>query len=154
MDNVVQDRPDFLWGVATSAYQIEGAWNEGGRGLSIWDEFSHRSGRTRGATGDFAGDHYHRWREDVALMKTLGVKAYRFSISWPRIFPDGAGTVNEAGARFYDELIHALLAAGIEPWVTLYHWDLRLLLQETYGGWMSGETVKDFVHFAAFCFSR
>ncbi|MFA6172165.1 MAG: GH1 family beta-glucosidase [Kiritimatiellales bacterium] len=148
------DRDRFIWGVATSSYQIEGAWNEEGRGRSIWDEFSRQPGRTRGATGDFAGDHYHRWREDIALMKELGVNAYRFSISWPRIFPEGGGPVNEAGVRFYSDLIDALLAAGIEPWVTLYHWDLPLQLQRKNGGWMSGKTVEAFVQYAEFCFFR
>ena len=144
----------FVWGVATSSYQIEGAWNEEGRGLSIWDEFSRQPGKTRGATGDFAGDHYHRWREDVALMKELGVKAYRFSISWPRIFPGGTGEANEVGARFYDALIDALLEAGIEPWVTLYHWDLPARLQAQCGGWMSLETVGAFCTYADYCFAR
>jgi len=144
----------FIWGVATSSYQIEGAWNEEGRGWSIWDEFCRLPGKTRAATGDFAGDHYHRWREDVALMKELGVKAYRFSISWPRIFPEGAGAVNEAGVRFYDELIDALLKAGIQPWVTLYHWDMPLTLQREHGGWMSAETVDAFCNYAGFCFAQ
>ena len=144
----------FLWGVATSSYQIEGAWDEEGRGPSIWDDFSRQLVKTRGATGDFAGDHYHRWREDVALMRELGVKAYRFSISWSRIFPEGTGSLNEAGARFYDELIDALLEAGIEPWVTLYHWDLPARLQERFGGWMSPETGEAFCAYSDFCFAR
>jgi beta-glucosidase len=144
----------FVWGVATSSYQIEGAWNKAGRGPGIWDEFSKTSGKTRGATGDFAGDHYHRWREDVALMTELGVTAYRFSISWSRIFPEGTGTTNPEGIRFYDELIDALLEAGIEPWVTLYHWDLPLTLQKDSGGWMSNETVDAFCRYADFCFRQ
>ena len=150
----MQNKPDFIWGVATSAYQIEGAWNEDGRGLSIWDEFCRLPGKTRGATGDFAGDHYHRWREDIQLMKKLGVTAYRFSISWPRIFPAGSGAMNEAGARFYDELIDALLEAGIEPWVTLYHWDLPLILQQQHGGWLSSKTGEVFCAYSDFCFNR
>ncbi len=145
---------EFIWGIATSAYQIEGAWNEEGRGMSIWDEFSRVPGKTRGATGDFAGDHYHRWREDIQLMKELGVTAYRFSISWPRIFPEGTGAANPDGVRFYDELINALLDAGIEPWVTLYHWDLPLALQKEHGGWMSAATVDAFAAYSDFCFSQ
>jgi len=147
-------KQNFVWGVATSSYQIEGAWNEDGRELSIWDEFCRMPGKTRGATGDFAGDHYHRWREDVTLMKALGVTAYRFSIAWPRIFPDGAGAVNAAGVRFYDELIDALLDAGIEPWVTLYHWDLPLILQQQHGGWMSSKTGEAFCVYSDFCFKH
>jgi beta-glucosidase len=147
-------KQNFVWGVATSSYQIEGAWNEDGRGLSIWDEFCRMPRKTRGATGDFAGDHYHRWREDVALMKALGVTAYRFSIAWPRIFPEGAGAVNADGVRFYDELIDALLDAGIEPWVTLYHWDLPLILQQQHGGWMSSKTGEAFCAYSDFCFNH
>jgi beta-galactosidase len=150
----MENGTDFLWGAATSAYQIEGAWDQGGRGWSIWDEFCRLPGKTRGATGDFAGDHYHRWREDVDLMKELGINAYRFSISWPRIFPGPSGPPNEAGLRFYDELIDGLLDAGIEPWVTLYHWDLPLHLQRQHGGWMSSETVEQFVRYADCCFDR
>ena len=150
--NFMNSKPDFIWGAATSAYQIEGAWNEDGRGLSIWDDFCRLPGKTRDATGDFAGDHYHRWREDIALMKELGVNAYRFSISWPRIFPAGGSAPNAAGVRFYNELIDALLAAGIKPWVTLYHWDLPLALQKTYDGWLSPATVEAFLVYADFCF--
>lgn len=146
---------DFVWGTATSCYQIEGGWNEGGRGLSIWDEFCRRPGTIKkGQTGDIASDHYHHWREDVALMKKLGINAYRFSVSWPRIFPDGTGTPNEEGIRFYNDLIDALLEAGIQPWVTLYHWDLPLALQEAYDGWLSPQITDDFTAYADCCFAR
>lgn len=145
---------NFAWGVATSCYQIEGGWNEGGRGLSIWDEFCRIPGNTKNQTGDMACDHYHRWREDIALMKQLGVNAYRFSIAWPRIFPDGTGSPNEEGIRFYNDLIHALLEAGIQPWVTLYHWDLPLALEKRYGGWLSPRIIADFTAYAECCFSR
>ena len=122
--------PRFIWGTATSSYQIEGAWREGGRGLSIWDAFSHTPGKTAGGdTGDIACDHYHRFREDVALMAQIGVKAYRFSIAWPRLQPAGYGPANREGISFYSDLIDELLAHNITPWVTLYHWDLPLALQ-------------------------
>ena len=126
---------DFVWGAATASYQIEGAWDENGKGESIWDRFSHTPGKVQdGDTGDIACDHYHHWRDDVALMKDLGLKAYRFSIAWPRILPAGRGEVNQAGIDFYSQLVDALLEAGIEPWVTLYHWDLPQALQDE-GGW-------------------
>ena len=127
----------FLWGVACASYQCEGAWNEDGKGPSIWDDFCHDpAGHIRsGDTGDIACDVYHRFREDIALMKKLGIKAYRFSISWPRVIPDGDGEVNEAGLRFYDELVDELLKNGIEPLITLYHWDLPSALQDK-GGWL------------------
>jgi len=125
---------NFTWGAAAAAYQIEGAWNEDGRGPSVWDVFSQTPGRIfEGHNGNVACDHYHRWREDVALLKALGVDAYRLSLSWSRIMPAGTGAVNEAGLRFYDELIDGLLAAGITPWVTLFHWDLPQALQERGG---------------------
>src|SRR5512141_411922 len=115
----------FTWGVAASAYQIEGAWNEDGRGPSIWDTFSHRRGRTRnGHTGDMACDHYHRYREDVAIMADLGIQAYRFSISWTRVLPSGIGPVNSKGLDFYDRLVDALLEKGIAPYANLFHYDL------------------------------
>src|SRR5690554_3396616 len=116
--------PDgFYWGTATSAYQIEGAWNEDGKGESIWDRFAHTPGNIRnGDTGDVAIDHYHRYKEDVALMKDIGAKAYRFSISWPRIFPGGTGQLNQKGLDFYNRLVDELRAAAIEPFATLYHW--------------------------------
>lgn len=138
----------FRWGTATAAYQIEGAWNEDGRGLSIWDTFSHTPGKTyHGATGDVAADHYHRWQEDVALMAELGLNAYRFSIAWPRIIPTGTGPVNPAGLDFYDRLVDALLARGIEPYITLYHWDLPQALEER-GGWPVRETAFAFGEYA------
>ncbi len=112
----------FFWGTATAAYQIEGAWNDDGKGPSIWDTFAHTPGKIKnGDTGDVAIDHYHRYKEDVALMKSIGSNAYRFSISWPRIFPDGTGTPNAKGLDFYNRLVDELKAAGIEPFATLYH---------------------------------
>src|SRR5215472_11950272 len=131
--------PDgFYWGVATSAYQIEGAWNEDGKGESIWDRFVHTPGKVKnGDTGDVANDHYHRYQEDVALMKSFGASAYRFSISWPRIFPEGAGQPNPKGVDFYRRLVDELLSAGIEPFATLYHWDLPQALHDRHGGWQS-----------------
>jgi beta-glucosidase len=143
--------PDgFLWGVATSSYQIEGAVHEDGRGASIWDTFAHTPGKVRhGHTGDIANDHYHRYRDDVALMKALGVRAYRFSIAWPRIFPEGTGQPNQKGIDFYHRLVDELLAAGIEPFPTLYHWDLPQALQDR-GGWQSRETVDAFATYAGY----
>jgi beta-glucosidase len=127
--------PDgFLWGAATASYQIEGAVREGGRLPSIWDTFSHTPGKTVGGdTGDIADDHYHRWQQDVALMRDLGIGAYRFSVAWPRIIPTGVGAVNATGLDFYERLVEGLLEAGIEPWLTLYHWDLPQALQEEGG---------------------
>ncbi len=139
---------DFVWGVAASAYQIEGAWNEDGRGESIWDRFSHTPGKTlNGETGDTACDHYHRYVEDVALMKELGVKAYRFSTSWPRVLPKGKGNVNSAGLDFYKRLVDELLQAGIEPWVCLHHWDLPQAIQDE-GGWTNPTTIQYFADYA------
>lgn len=141
--------PDnFIWGTATSAYQIEGALNEAGRGLSIWDTFGRTPGKIHGcATGDVAADHYHRWAEDVRLMADLGLKTYRFSIAWPRILPAGTGAVNPAGLDFYDRLVDALLANGITPYVTLYHWDLPQTLQDR-GGWANRDTAVHFAEYA------
>ncbi|HEY2700362.1 MAG TPA: GH1 family beta-glucosidase [Pseudonocardiaceae bacterium] len=134
--------PDFTWGVATSAYQIEGAVAEDGRSPSIWDTYSHTPGRIDGNdTGDVACDHYHRWREDIGLMRELGVDAYRFSIAWPRILPAGGGAVNKAGIDFYDRLVDGLLEAGIRPFATLYHWDLPQVLQDQ-GGWPERATAE------------
>ncbi|AQZ69191.1 Beta-glucosidase [[Actinomadura] parvosata subsp. kistnae] len=139
----------FWWGTATAAYQIEGATTEDGRGASVWDVFSHEPGRTRnGQTGDVACDHYHRWPEDVALMRGLGVNAYRFSIAWPRVLPEGSGRVNAAGLDFYDRLVDALLAAGVQPVPTLFHWDLPQALEER-GGWLSREVSELFAAYAA-----
>jgi beta-glucosidase len=138
----------FVWGVATAAYQIEGAANEAGRGPSIWDTFSHTPGKVlNGDTGDVACDHYHRWREDLALLRDLGVGAYRFSIAWPRIMPTGSHASNAAGLDWYERLVDALLASGIEPWVTLYHWDLPQPLEDA-GGWPARETADAFAHYA------
>lgn len=139
----------FLWGVATSAQQIEGAACEGSRGESIWDRFAGTPGKiSDGSNPGVACDHFHRWEEDIALMRRLGVQAYRFSIAWPRVVPDGGGAVNELGLDFYDSLVDGLLAAGIQPFPTLYHWDLPQALQEE-GGWGNRKTAEDFVGFAA-----
>lgn len=141
----------FVWGVATASYQIEGAWNEDGKGRSIWDTYAHTPGKIKnGDTGDVAIDHYHRYKEDVKVMKDLGANAYRFSISWPRIFPDGAGQPNQKGLDFYNRLVDELKAAGIEPFATLYHWDLPQTLQDKYGGWQSSETAKAFGDYSGF----
>jgi beta-glucosidase len=149
MSAVLPFPPGFLWGAATAAYQIEGAWDEDGKGESIWDCFSHTPGKTRdGDTGDTACDHYHRFEDDVALMARLGLKAYRFSISWPRVIPAGSGKVNLAGLDFYDRLVDKLLQANIEPFVTLYHWDLPQALQEQ-GGWGARDTCAAFADYAA-----
>lgn len=137
----------FLWGTATAAYQIEGGWNEDGRGLSIWDTYSHTPGRIAdGTNGDVTCDHYHRWPEDIALMRELGLNAYRFSVSWPRIMPEGTGRINQAGLDFYSRLVDALLEAGITPALTLYHWDLPQALQDR-GGWANRDTVDAFVEY-------
>jgi len=139
---------DFVWGAATAAYQIEGAWNEDGRGESIWDRFSHTPGKVEnGDTGDVACDHYNLWRQDLALMKELGLQAYRFSIAWPRILPAGRGRANQAGIDFYSRLVDALLELGIEPYVTLYHWDLPQLLQDA-GGWPVRGVADAFCEYA------
>lgn len=148
MTQLLEFPSDFLWGAATAAYQIEGAWNEDGKGESIWDRFSHIPGHVdNGDTGDLACDHYHRYREDVALMQELGLAAYRFSISWPRLLPAGRGTANPAGLDFYDQLVDQLLAAGIRPFVTLYHWDLPQALQ-WHGGWASRDVAYWFRDYA------
>lgn len=146
---------DFVWGTATSAYQIEGAVNEDGRGRSIWDTFSHTPGKIEdGSNGDRANDHYHRYRDDVRLIRDLGAKAYRFSIAWPRVFPEGTGTPNPKGLDFYNRLLDELLANGIEPYATLYHWDLPQALQDRFGGWQSGETSKAFADYAGYVAER
>jgi len=138
----------FYWGTATSAYQIEGAWNEDGKGESIWDRFAHTPGTIRdGNTGDVACDHYHRYQEDVGLMRTLNQKSYRFSISWPRIQPTGSGAANEAGLDFYRRLTDELLNANLRPFPTLYHWDLPQALEDA-GGWPERDTAWRFAEYA------
>jgi beta-glucosidase len=145
----------FLWGTATSAYQIEGAVDEDGRGRSIWDTFAHTAGKIAdGSNADRAADHYHRYKEDVGLIKALGVKAYRFSIAWPRIFPLGTGAPNPKGLDFYDRLLDELLSNGIEPFATLYHWDLPQPLQDKFGGWQSSETSRAFANYAGYVAER
>lgn len=140
--------PDFRWGCSTSSYQIEGAAHEDGRGESIWDRFCAQPGAIRDqSNGDVACDHYHRWPEDLNLAKSLGVNAYRFSIAWPRIFPNGRGRIaNQAGVDFYSRLVDGLLERGIEPWATLYHWDLPQALQDV-GGWEHRDTVHAFADY-------
>jgi beta-glucosidase len=140
---------DFTWGVATSAYQIEGAVAEDGRSPSIWDTFSHTPGKVDGDDhGDVACDHYHRWPEDIAIMRDLGLSAYRFSIAWPRVVPGGDGPANPAGLAFYDRLVDGLLEAGITPFATLYHWDLPQALQDR-GGWPERDTAEHFASYAS-----
>lgn len=140
---------DFCWGAATSSYQIEGAVDEGGRTPSIWDTFAATPGRVdQGDTGAVAVDHYHRWREDVDLMSELGLNAYRFSVAWPRVQPDGIGAGNAPGIAFYDRLVDRLLEKGITPWTTLYHWDLPEALEQA-GGWPVRETAERFADYAA-----
>lgn len=141
--------PTFRFGAATSAYQIEGGWNQDGRGPSIWEPFLQNPGQHSGDTGDVACDHYNRMPDDVRLMKKkLALDAYRFSISWSRVLPLGRGAVNEKGMDFYDRLVDELLAAGIEPFPTLYHWDLPLQLQTDYCGWLSRETAYHYADYA------
>jgi beta-glucosidase len=145
--------PDgFLWGAATSAYQIEGSPLADGAGVGIWHRFSHTPGRTlHGGTGDVACDHYRRWREDVALMRELGLGSYRFGLAWTRILPEGTGRVNPKGLEFYSRLVDALLEAGITPMATLYHWDLPAALDDL-GGWLNAEIADAFADFAEVCF--
>jgi beta-glucosidase len=139
----------FIWGTATSSYQIEGAVSEDGRGRSIWDTFAHTPGKIQDrSNADRANDHYHRYKEDVGLIRELGAKAYRFSIAWPRVFPKGEGAPNPKGLDFYDRLVDELLKVGIEPFATLYHWDLPQPLQDRLGGWQSSETSKAFANYA------
>jgi beta-glucosidase len=140
----------FLWGSATASYQVEGAVNEDGRGPSVWDTFSHTPGKVyQGETGDVADDHYHRYAEDIAIMKGLGLKIYRFSVSWSRVFPTGTGTPNPKGLDFYKRMLDTLLAAGIEPNCTLYHWDLPQALQDR-GGWENRDTAQAFADYAGY----
>lgn len=138
---------DFLWGAATASFQIEGATTVDGRGRSIWDTFAEVPGKILGGdTGDPADDHYHRYASDVALMRDLNLGAYRFSVSWPRVLPEGRGTVNQAGIDFYDRLVDTLLEAGIQPWATLYHWDLPQALEDA-GGWPARDTAHRFAEY-------
>ncbi len=144
---------DFVWGTATSSYQIEGGWLEGGKGLSVWDAFVHTPGKIlNGDTGDVASDHFHKYKEDVALMAEMGLQAYRFSISWPRIQPAGQGEANPEGIRFYSNLIDALLENNITPWATLHHWDLPLALQLECDGWLNPQMAEYFKTYASICF--
>ena len=137
----------FFWGTATAAYQIEGAWNEDGKGESIWDRFAHTPGKIKsGDTGDLACDSYRRWREDIALMRAMNLNSYRFSISWPRILPSGSGAVNSKGIDYYNRLVDALLKAHIRPFVTLYHWDLPQALENA-GGWTNRDTASRFADY-------
>ncbi len=138
---------NFAWGAATASYQIEGAWDEDGRGLSVWDVFSHRRGKVfEGHTGDVACDHYHRYVEDVALMKQIGLNAYRFSISWPRVIPEGTGAANQAGLDFYNRLVDELLKNGLVPYVTLFHWDYPHALYNR-GGWLNPSSPDWFAEY-------
>ncbi|MBQ6485868.1 MAG: glycoside hydrolase family 1 protein [Carnobacterium sp.] len=144
---------DFLWGSASAAYQVEGAWNLNGKGKSVWDEFVRIPNKTfKGSNGDVAVDHYHRFKEDIALMAEQGLKTYRFSIAWTRILPDGRGEINQKGLDFYSDLINELLKYGIEPIVTLYHWDLPQALEDAYGGWESRQVIQDFTNYAKILF--
>nr|THJ78314.1 beta-glucosidase [Acetivibrio thermocellus] len=145
---------DFIWGSATAAYQIEGAYNEDGKGESIWDRFSHTPGNIAdGHTGDVACDHYHRYEEDIKIMKEIGIKSYRFSISWPRIFPEGTGKLNQKGLDFYKRLTNLLLENGIMPAITLYHWDLPQKLQDK-GGWKNRDTTDYFTEYSEVIFKN
>ena len=147
--------PDFAWGVATSSYQIEGAVAEGGRGESVWDVFCRKPGAIRdGDTGDVAADHYHRWATDIEMMAELGLTAYRFSIAWPRVQPDGKGPANQAGLDFYDQLTDALLSRGITPVPTLFHWDLPQPLEDEDGGWLARDTAHRFAEYAGLAAER
>ena len=149
---------DFQWGFATAAYQIEGGVDKGGRGPCIWDAFFHTDPPPYGSVnGDVACDHYHQFEEDLDLLQKYGAKAYRFSLAWSRIIPIGGRNdpVNEEGIAFYDKLINGLLARGITPWITLYHWDLPQGIHERYGGWLNVEEVQqDFERYARVCFER
>ncbi|PRO66590.1 glycoside hydrolase family 1 protein [Alkalicoccus urumqiensis] len=146
---------DFLFGSASAAYQIEGAWKTDGKGPSVWDVYTKQPGTTfKNTNGDVAVDHYNRYKEDVALMAEMGLKAYRFSVAWTRIFPEGRGEPNEAGLQFYDDLIDELLAHNITPVLTIYHWDLPQALMDAYGGWESREIIADFKLFSETLFKR
>jgi beta-glucosidase len=154
-NNYCQFPEHFLWGAATAAYQVEGAAREDGRGPSVWDAFCRRPGAiAMDHNGDLSTDHYHRYKEDVALMKDLGLKAYRFSVSWSRIFPEGTGKPNPAGVDFYNRLVDELLSAGIQPWMTLFHWDLPQALEERFGGWESRDCSYAFADYATYIVSQ
>ncbi|XP_057862323.1 putative beta-glucosidase 41 isoform X2 [Cryptomeria japonica] len=145
--------PGFVFGTASSAYQFEGAVDEGNRKASIWDTFAHKPGRVMDfSNADVAVDQYHRFKEDIDLMVDLGMDAYRFSISWSRLYPNGSGEINKAGLDYYNTFIDTLVEKGIEPYVTLYHWDLPQALQDSYGGWLSPQIVDDFSKYAKACF--
>jgi len=149
MPNSYSMPADFMWGVATASYQIEGAVNEDGRLPSVWDTFCQTPGKIKtGESGDIACDHYHRFKDDINLMQDLGVKAYRFSIAWPRVIPDGDGAVNQKGLDFYSRLVDALLAAGITPFATCYHWDMPEATYRKHGGWHGRQSAHDFARFA------
>src|SRR5215475_6628256 len=148
MDNRIKFPKGFYWGVATSSYQIEGAADEDGKGKSIWDTYTHTPGKIKdGSTGDVANDHNRRYKDDVRLMHQVGARAYRFSVSWPRVFPSGTGQPNPKGLDFYSRLVDELLAAGIAPFATLYHWDLPQALQDK-GGWQNRDIPKAFADYA------
>eukprot|EP00253_Pinus_taeda_P001013 PITA_01013 len=147
--------PGFVFGTASAAFQYEGAVKEDGRGASVWDTYSHKFGRILDfSDADVADDQYHRYREDMELMVDLGMDAYRFSISWSRIFPNGSGDINQAGLDHYNKFIDALLENGIEPYVTLYHWDLPQALEDAYKGWLSSKIIEDYAKFAETCFEK
>lgn len=144
----------FLWGTATAAYQVEGAAYEDGRGKSIWDTFSHTPGKVfNDDNGDIADDSYHKYLEDIRLMRRMGVKAHRFSISWSRIYPSGHGYINWLGVNFYNKFIDELILNGIQPMVTLYHWDLPDNLEREYEGWLGSKVISDFTAYTDFCFA-
>lgn len=146
---------DFLWGSASAAYQVEGAWDKDGKGESVWDVYTRQPGTTfKNTNGNIAVDHYNRYKEDVALMAEMGLKAYRFSIAWTRIYPNGRNEVNEEGLKFYENLIDELIANNIQPIITLYHWDLPQHLQDLYGGWESREIIHDFNEYCVTLFKR
>ena len=138
---------DFIWGAATAAYQIEGAYNEDGKGLNVWDAYASDGNHIKyKENGNVACDHYHRWKEDIALMKEIGIRAYRFSVSWTRILPDGIGKVNEKGIKFYSDLVDELIKNDIIPMITLYHWDYPLALHDR-GGWLNPDSSEWFLEY-------
>ncbi|MFX0183181.1 MAG: GH1 family beta-glucosidase [Candidatus Hodarchaeota archaeon] len=155
MSNSILFPDDFIFGAATSSFQVEGAWNKDGKGESIWDKICHTPGTIEnGDTGDVSCDHYSRYSTDVKIMKQLGLDAYRFSISWPRIFPTGEGEANYKGIKFYNHLIDELIANDITPFVTLYHWDLPLKLYNNHNGWQSEKVVEAFIAYASYVFKQ